>query len=82
MSIRPTLNKKLFLVHHPNGLKRADWNFFFNDFLKTSFSFSILSVLSSSLKMENKKTKQKRPPDWPIFSPPGGQETIYHLRVA
>ena len=25
--IRPPLNKKLFPVHLPSGLKRADWNF-------------------------------------------------------
>ena len=28
-SIRPPLNKKLFPVHRPGGLKRADWNFFY-----------------------------------------------------
>ena len=26
--LRPTLNEKLFPVHRPSGLKRADWNFF------------------------------------------------------
>ena len=30
--LRPSLNKKLFLVHRPSGLKGADWNFFVHIF--------------------------------------------------
>ena len=29
-----------------------------------------------------KKKKKIRPTDWPVFTPPGGQETIFYLRVA
>ena len=29
IGFRPSSNKKLFPVHRPGGLKRADWNFFF-----------------------------------------------------
>ena len=32
--IRPPLNKKVFPVHRPDGLKRADWDFFFMIFEK------------------------------------------------
>ena len=28
LTMRPPLNKKLFPVHRPGGLKRADWDFF------------------------------------------------------
>ena len=39
-SIGPTLNEKLFPVHRPSGLKRADWNFFFIFFFSPLFFFS------------------------------------------
>ena len=44
--LRPPLNKKLFPVHRPGGLKRADWDFFFMIFEKRFFS-SIFLVHSS-----------------------------------
>ena len=37
--VRPPLNKKLFPVHRPDGLKRAGWNFFFRVFNLTSFFY-------------------------------------------
>ena len=44
---RPPLNKKLFPVHHPSGLKRAGWHFFFMFFEKSVFSsnFSVYPSL-------------------------------------
>ena len=45
-SLRPPLNKKVFPVHRPGGLKRADWDFFFMIFEKSLF-FSIFLVHSS-----------------------------------
>ena len=35
--LRPPLNKELFPVHRPSGLKRADWNFFFFNFTNNFF---------------------------------------------
>ena len=29
IDVRPSLNKKVFPVHRPGGLKSADWDFFF-----------------------------------------------------
>ena len=45
-SIRPTLiNEKLFPVHRPSGLKRAEWNFFFlMIFLKSFFPLNFVST--------------------------------------
>ena len=37
LSLRPPLIEKLFPVHRPSGLKRADWNFFFMIFEKSCF---------------------------------------------
>ena len=42
-TLRPPLNTKLFPVHRPSGLKRADWKFYFMIFEKVFF-FSIFSV--------------------------------------
>ena len=36
-NLRPPLNKKLFHVYRPSGLKRADWNFLFIIFGKRVF---------------------------------------------
>ena len=38
LTTRPPLDKKLFPVHRPGGLKRADWNFF-SIFSKKFFFF-------------------------------------------
>ena len=66
--VRPPLNKKLFPVHRPGGLKRSDWNFFFHIFIKK--------------KSKKNEIRKKTTPDWPYFSLPGTQETIFYLRVA
>ena len=53
----PSLNKKVFPVHRPGGLKRADWDFFFHDFFKKLF-FSQSSwyiLVNEKLKTEKKK---------------------------
>ena len=51
MNFGPPLNKKLFPVHRPGGLKRADWDFFFMIkffmIFEKSFFFSICLVHSS-----------------------------------
>ena len=44
--LRPPLNKKLFPVHRPGGLKRAYWNLFFHIF-KKDFFFTFPPVHSS-----------------------------------
>ena len=41
--VRPPLNKKLFPVLRPSGLKRADWNSFF--FIFKNIFFFLLSSL-------------------------------------
>ena len=83
LAIRPPLNEKLFPVHRPSGLKRANWNFFSHIFNKRFFFLPFPPVHSSLYKHEiRKEKKQKRPNNWPSFYSPGGQETIIHLRVA
>ena len=43
---RPSLNEKLFPVHRPSGLKRADWNVCFFIFKKNIFlNFFLLYIL-------------------------------------
>ena len=44
-AVRPPLNKKLFPVHRPSGLKRANWNFYFH--ISKIFVFTFPSVHSS-----------------------------------
>ena len=61
---RPPLNTKLFPVHRPGGLKRADWNFFFFIFKKKKI-FYFPPVRSSFKKKEIRKGKKiptSRPP--------------------
>ena len=58
---------------------RADWNFFFHNFGKNVF-LKKKSVHSG--KKKNVISKKKKISDWPLFLPPGGQETIIHLRMA
>ena len=60
-SLRPPLNKKLFPVHRPGGLKRADWDFFFMIFEKSFFSQSSRYILVN----EKLKTEKKKNPDLP-----------------
>ena len=51
-NIRPPLDKKLFPVHRPTGLKRADWNLF-SYFLKNAFFPSyFLYLINITLNME------------------------------
>ena len=35
--LRPPLNKELFPVHRPSGLKRADWNYLLKYFTNNFF---------------------------------------------
>ena len=65
--IRPPLNKKLFPVHRPGGLKK---NFIF--FTPPPPPYNLVLKKKKSGKMK----KKSRPPDWPFFGPPGPQETI------
>ena len=56
MLVRPPLNKKLFPVHRPGGLKRADWDFLFMIFENSFFSQSCWYILvNEKLKTEKKK---------------------------
>ena len=60
--VRPPLNKMLFPVHRPSGLKKSRLELIFSWFLKKSlFSPSIFSVHSSQWKMKNRK---KNPNSW------------------
>ena len=76
------LNKKLVSCHRPSGLKRSDWNFFFVKKKKFGGGNSQFSQYILVYEHEKQKEKKSRPPDWPLYCPPGGQETIYHLRLA
>ena len=79
--IRPLLNKKVFPVYRPGGLKRADWDFFFMIFEEKKKSQSSWYILVNE-KIKTEKKKHSRPPDWLFWQSPGGQETIFYLRVA
>ena len=67
-------------VHRPGGLKRADWDFFFMFLDKSFFSQSSWYILVNE-KLKTEKIKS-RPPDWLFWQSPGGQETIFYLRMA
>ena len=56
-SIRPPLNKKLFPVHRPGLLKRADWNLFFHTFKRILFLLPppLYSLVYKKMKLEKKK---------------------------
>ena len=41
-TIGPPLNKKVFPVHRPGGLKRADWDFFFMIFEKKKKNLNLI----------------------------------------
>ena len=41
---RPPLDKKVFPVHRPGGLKRDDWDFFFMIFEKSFFFLNLLGT--------------------------------------
>ena len=57
VQIRPPLNKKSFTVHRPDGLKRANWNFFFPYFSKSfSFVYSPLYTLGYKNEIRGEKT--------------------------
>ena len=61
-AFRPPLNKKVFPVHRPGGLKRANWDFFFMIFEKSCF-FSQSSwyiLVNEKLKTEKKKFPTSR----------------------
>ena len=64
--VRPPLDKELFPVHRPSGLKRADWNFSFQIFIFFFFNFPTLYILVYKKNQLGKKTKS-RPTDWPFF---------------
>ena len=57
----PPLNKKVFSVHQPVGLKRADWDFFFMIFEEKKKSQSSWYILVN----EKLKTERKKNPDLP-----------------
>ena len=79
--VRPPLNKKLFPVHRPGGLKMADWNSFF--YIYIYIFFTPPPLYNVVYKNEIRKKKKKScPSDWPCFCPPGPQETTFYLRVA
>ena len=65
LCLRPPLNKKVFPVHRPGGLKRADWDSFSLIFEKSFFSQSCWYILV------NEKKKNSRPPDWLCRQSPG-----------
>ena len=70
--------KSCFLSTARVGLKGPTGTSFFHDFLKKLF----FSQFYQYILIIEKWGKKSQPPDWPLFSPPGGQETIYHVRVA
>ena len=77
---RPTLNKKLFPVHRPGGSKRADWNFFFYIFKKTSF-FSLFPLYILVFKKKEIREKNKIPTSRLAFFPPTRPTGNNFLRV-
>ena len=68
--LRPPLNKKLFPVHHPSGLKRADWNFF-SIFSKNTFFIYLFPLYILVYKIKKKLGEKKKKvvsyalPEWP-----------------
>ena len=48
-----------------------------NSLIKCVFVY----ILSSYI-FQSSKNNKNRPPDWPFFLLPGGQETVSYLRVA
>ena len=56
-TLRPPLNKKLFSVQRPSGLKRAEWSFFFHLLNFFDFFFTFPHVHSSLSKNEIRKKK-------------------------
>ena len=62
--IGPPLNKTLFPVQRPSGLKRANWNFFFIFGKKKKFYFPPMYILVYK-KMKSGKKKKFRPPGRP-----------------
>ena len=84
--IRPALNKKLFPVHRPSGLKRADWNFFLlilKIFLFVFLHFPLYILVHKKRNWGGGGGgRNSQPPDLPFFCPPGLQETFFYLRVA
>ena len=80
---RPPLNKKLFPVYCPTGPKRCEYKNLFHVLKdKIFFSFFFALYILVYEKMNQKKYKKSRPPDWHRFSPPGQQETLFYLRGA
>ena len=72
--LRPPLDKELFPVHCPSGLKRADWNFFFSDFQQKNIFHTFPPCTFLFIK-KDKSGKKKRNPDRPTgndYSPNGG----------
>ena len=56
----PALNKKLFPVHRPGGLKRADWNFFPHIFPLFFFFTQPCTILFIKMKSGKKKIPASR----------------------
>ena len=77
--VRPPLNKKLFPVHRPGGLKRADWNFLSFFF----FFFFFLSTSPPPPPVNYSLEKKEKSPDLPTGTDYSHQqETLFYLRVA
>ena len=76
----PSLSEKLFPVNRPSGLKRANWNFFFHNF--GNFGPKNQYILVKKKKSHKKNKKISDCPTGVFFLPPGGQETLIHLRMA
>ena len=82
---RPPLNKKLFPVHRPSGLKRANWNSFsfFSYFPSPNFFYLVNMTLKMYILVyEKMNLGNKSLWSWPFLRPLGRQETIFYLRVA
>ena len=77
---RPPLNKKLFSVHRPSGLRRADWIFFLMIFENSFFPrFSQYILVNEFFLKKPRKVKKNRDlPTGPFCCPPGGQEQGAH----
>ena len=77
--IRPPLNKTLFPVGRPTGLKRCDWNSFFSCFKFISFFFYYFALYILVYTTMKLGIKISRHPDWRTgndYSPKGGPMKI------
>ena len=79
IELRPPIKKILFPVQRPGVYITAEWELFFSFCPPKNL---LVKISSFSYQKKKKKKKILRPPDWPQFRSPAGQETNFFLRVA